>query len=354
MGAPERASTDELIQRTREVASRWKVLYLQEEQLCDSQRRQLREGSKALHHTRGIRDAAIEKARMAQAEAAVAKHEKARWRHRADAQSNARIFLELQETRTALQQRDAQLADTKAEVAAAMKKLHGTPSSTTSRMIVEETLQARARRRNHTERPPHGPNPMRLTARVQAEVENAMRLRAEADGRTSKLKVEVQELRTALVQQQAAFPPDALNSARYRANALEVRADRAEQLVGTLRQQCETWKAKAREATRSERLARMTAADATPQRAAPVDAETKAAIARQAEVDHWRSEAASEVARQRTFQKELWTNEAFTAPQKQHIISMLRAAGLKDQEDKISPQALLAIAAGSTELPPPS
>ena len=181
-----------------------------------------------------------------------------------------------------------------------------------------------------------------------------MRLRAQADGRASKLKAEVEELRTALVQQQAAFPPEALNSARDRANALEARADRAEQLVGTLRQQCDTWKAKAREATRSERLARMAAAeDATPQRAVPVDAETKAAIARlQAEVDHWRSEAAGEVARQRTFQKELWTNEAFTAPQKQHIISMLRAAGLKDAE--VSPEALMSIAAGSTELPSPS
>ena len=125
-----------------------------------------------------------------------------------------------------------------------------------------------------------------------------MRLRAQADGRASKLKAEVEELRTALVQQQAAFPPEALNSARDRASALEARADRAEQLVGTLRQQCDTWKAKAREATRSERLARMAAADATPQRAVPVDAETKAAIARlQAEVDHWRSEAAGEVAR---------------------------------------------------------
>ena len=182
-----------------------------------------------------------------------------------------------------------------------------------------------------------------------------MRLRAQADGRASKLKVEVEELRTALAQQQAAFPPDALNSARDRASALEARADRAEQLVGTLRQQCDTWKAKAREATRSERLARMAAADATPQRAVPVDAETKAAIARlQAEVDHWRSEAAGEVARQRTFQKELWTNEAFTAPQKQHIISMLRAAGLKDQDAEVSPETLMSIAAGSTELPSPS
>lgn len=96
---PEAASPVEgelvaVIERTRAVAERWKALHLREEGMCAELRQLVRKSARSVDSAREMRDKAVEVQKAAQLDAVAAKHEKARWRARADAQSNAKVFLE--------------------------------------------------------------------------------------------------------------------------------------------------------------------------------------------------------------------------------------------------------------------
>ena len=88
-----------VIERTHAVAERWKAMHLREESLCAEQRRRAKQSARAVSSAREMRDSAIEAQRAAQDEVALAKHEKARWRARADAQTNAKVYLEAERLR---------------------------------------------------------------------------------------------------------------------------------------------------------------------------------------------------------------------------------------------------------------
>ena len=88
---PSQLSEWELVERTREVAERWKQMYLREEALCAEQRLRVSDSANAVSAAREMRDTAIDARRAAQDETAAARHDKARWRARADAQSNAKV-----------------------------------------------------------------------------------------------------------------------------------------------------------------------------------------------------------------------------------------------------------------------
>ena len=83
-----------VIERTRAVAERWKALHLREEGMCAELRQLVRKSARSVDSAREMRDKAVEVQKAAQQDAVAAKHEKARWRARADAQSNAKVFLE--------------------------------------------------------------------------------------------------------------------------------------------------------------------------------------------------------------------------------------------------------------------
>jgi hypothetical protein len=88
-----------VIARTRAVAERWKTLHLREEGMCAEQRQLVRQSARAVDSAREMRDKAVEVQKVAQMDAVAAKHDKARWRARADAQSNAKVFLEAERLR---------------------------------------------------------------------------------------------------------------------------------------------------------------------------------------------------------------------------------------------------------------
>ena len=88
-----------VIERTRAVAERWKVLHLREEGMCAEQRQLVRQSARSVDSAREMRDKAVEVQKAAQLDTVAAKHDKARWRARADAQSNAKVFLEAERLR---------------------------------------------------------------------------------------------------------------------------------------------------------------------------------------------------------------------------------------------------------------
>ena len=88
-----------VIERTRAVAQRWKVLHLREEGMCAEQRQLVRQSARSVDSAREMRDKAVEVQKAAQLDTVAAKHDKARWRARADAQSNAKVFLEAERLR---------------------------------------------------------------------------------------------------------------------------------------------------------------------------------------------------------------------------------------------------------------
>ena len=77
--------------RARDASVRWKELYMKEAEACEAQRQLVKQGQRALQKVKEMRDAALEKQRVAEEAAAVAKNEKARWRARADAQFARRV-----------------------------------------------------------------------------------------------------------------------------------------------------------------------------------------------------------------------------------------------------------------------
>ena len=149
---------------------------------------------------------------------------------------------------------------------------------------------------------------------------------AAAERRADKLRAEVGELQDALAHQQASFPPSALEAARASAKEAELRAARAEQTGEALRKQVDVWKERAREATRQQRLKHMEVLADAPPPAEPREGWTEKTARLEAEVAHWRAEAAGAIAASRAFQQALWASTAFTAPEKQHLVTMLRAA----------------------------
>lgn len=317
---------EELGARTRDVAARWKQMYLREEALCAEERRRARESAKAVSAARELRDSAFDARKAAQDDAAHARHEKARWRARADAQSNAKVFVEAERLRAILMQRDATIQELRAALAQARRALDKpTPAE---RQSVEAALQA--------------------------EASNAQQMRAAAERRADKLRAEVGELQDALAHQQASFPPSALEAARASAKEAELRAARAEQTGEALRKQVDVWKERAREATRQQRLKHMEVLADAPPPAEPREGWTEKTARLEAEVAHWRAEAAGAIAASRAFQQALWASTAFTAPEKQHLVTMLRAAARADDPGP-PPRTPPKSAAGvSRELPSPT
>ena len=102
-------------------------------------------------------------------------------------------------------------------------------------------------------------------------------------------------------------------------------------------------------------MAHMTQQAQQPLQPPAASAESKALEAKlRAEIAHWHGQAEGEVARQRAFHKALWARTDYTAPQKEQIISMLRAAGLEEDVDAAEQQKVLSAAGASLELPSPS
>ena len=132
--SPAEAELVAVIERTRAVAERWKALHLREEGLCAEQRQLARQSARSVDSAREMRDKAVEVQKAAQLDTVAAKHEKARWRARADAQSNAKVFLEAERLRGALLARDQDVALLQQALGAARKELErpGAPSRTSA------------------------------------------------------------------------------------------------------------------------------------------------------------------------------------------------------------------------------
>ena len=230
--SPAEAELVAVIERTRAVAERWKALHLREEGLCAEQRQLARQSARSVDSAREMRDKAVEVQKAAQLDTVAAKHEKARWRARADAQSNAKVFLEAERLRGALLARDQDVALLQQALGAARKELErpGAPSRTSA-----ETA-------------------------LLAENVALRQTREAAEKRAGQLKAKVDELKEQMRQQLASFPPETFEAQKVSLRESETRAMRAEEACELLKRQVDTWKQRARDATASQRLGQMEAA----------------------------------------------------------------------------------------------
>ena len=103
---------ESVARRTRSVAEQWRTLHASEEARADAAQAAAARAVAAMKKSEHDRDTALRKAEEAKASLAASKQERARWKARSDAQTASKTFLELEECREALRQRDAELAAT--------------------------------------------------------------------------------------------------------------------------------------------------------------------------------------------------------------------------------------------------
>ena len=95
--------------RTRGVAEQWRTLHATEEARANAALHKVADAAEAVQRMEADRDAALQRAAEAMQALATAKQERARWRARSDAQTASKTYLQLEQCRKALSERDGEL-----------------------------------------------------------------------------------------------------------------------------------------------------------------------------------------------------------------------------------------------------
>ena len=348
--------------RTRGVAEQWRTLHATEEARANAALHKVADAAEAVQRMEADRDAALQRAAEAMQALATAKQERARWRARSDAQTASKTYLQLEQCRKALSERDGEL---------------------TTMMRAYEALQqefdAYETRKNRKD--------AETASAARDRLEALMRQREDALAESKTFEEGFDKLRGELSEHLVTSPPGALAESRAQCAKQEAAINELEMKNVTLKRENARLRDRARGAIASERMAQLKAgphalpsparqADEFPirgaaaaamlqselgggvpgavalgrlsaQLSAPILKSSAAEIGRlHAEVDFHRAEAEHERRRQRSFQERLWRSEAFSQAQKLKAIKMLREPDEEDEQQlddiSASPRAITA------------
>jgi len=249
---------------------------------------------------------------------AACKVEKLQWRGRSEAQTAAKSVVMLNDTRLALQHRDAGLVTTQR----ALEKLQ------------REFDEYKARRsREDAER----------EAASRVRIEELMERDATVSAENGTFRSRLEEVRVAQWERRAVDAERDLEAARATIRRQETSIQQLELKGHTLRAEVARWRDRSRSALASERLVSLKSGvpsmvpPATPltllaQNARDARADDKGENAEhdparlKVEAEYWRMEAETERQRQRVFHQALWASDGFSQAQKQKATHWLRQA----------------------------
>lgn len=310
------AHWEAVAKRTRSVSEQWRTLHASEEARANEAKATAKAAVQALRRAEEERDAADKKAAAAAKALAFAKGEQTRWKARSDAQTASKTFLQLEECRAALAQRNAELADT---------------SRALNALRAEFDAYKASRKRHDRD----------LEAATHERVEGLRQQREDAAAAARSQEGQADTLRAKLTSHLASSPPGALEAAQLANKRAAATIQQLEQKNMTLRREVMRWRDRAKGALASERLMALhngpgsvprPTSGSVPGRFGgdPFDETSESErvaeeFARlKAESNYWREEAEHEKQRQRAFHEALWQNPAFSQAQKLKVMACLR------------------------------
>jgi hypothetical protein len=333
--------------RTRSVSEQWRTLHASEEARANEAKATAKAAVQALRRAEEERDAAEKKAAAASKALAAAKGEQTRWKARSEAQTASKTYLQLEECRAALVQRDAELADTSRALS----------------VLRSEFDAYKASRKRHDRD---------LSAATHERVEGLLQQREDATAAARNQEGQADALRAQLTSHLASSPPGGLEAAQLANKRAAAAIQQLEQKNMTLRREVLRWRDRAKGALASERLLALHKGPGSVPRptsgAVPGrfggdpfgESSESERIAEEfarlrAECSYWREEAEHEKQRQRAFHEALWQSPAFSQAQKLKAMACLReppGLQLRGSEDNFADDAFFAQLPNPPDGPP--